>query len=79
MILFSILLQQLTTHTKESVRKDVEHFNAVLSDKMKSQGIKYVCATGSTQYSRNIRDENGKIRVRGSCSYSIAFIIIPVK
>lgn len=78
MILFSILLQQLTTHTKESVRKE-EHFNAVLSDKMKSQGIKYVCATGSTQYSRNIRDENGKIRVRGSCSYSIAFIIIPVK
>jgi hypothetical protein len=36
----------------------VDHFNAILSNEMKSQGIKYVFAIGSTQKGTNKKNNN---------------------
>ena len=35
-------------HTEEQVRKDTERMNAMLSDEIKGQGIRYIFAIGST-------------------------------
>jgi hypothetical protein len=34
-------------HTEEQVRKDTERMNAMLSDEIKGQGIRYIFAIGS--------------------------------
>ena len=53
---FQYIVAATNKHTEEYVRQDVKHFNAILSSEMKAQGIRYVFATGSTQYKKNIRD-----------------------
>jgi hypothetical protein len=60
---FQYIVATTNKHTEEYVRQDVEHFNALLSSEMKSQGIRYVFAIGSTQKGtnkRNTKDENEK-------------------
>ena len=46
---FQYIVATTNKHAEEHVRQDVDHFNAILSNEMKSQGIKYVFAIGSTQ------------------------------
>ena len=46
---FQYVVAATNKHTEEHVRHDVDHFNAILSNEMKSQGIKYVFAIGSTK------------------------------
>lgn len=61
---FQYVVATTNKHTEEHVRQDVEHFNAILNNEMKSQGIRYVFATGSTlkvTNKRTIKDENKKI------------------
>jgi uncharacterized protein with NAD-binding domain and iron-sulfur cluster len=63
---FQYIVAATNKYTEECVRQDVEYFNAILSNEMKSQGIRCVFATGSTRYNRNIRNENGKIKEHSS-------------
>jgi uncharacterized protein with NAD-binding domain and iron-sulfur cluster len=63
---FQYIVAATNKYTEECVRQDVEYFNAILSNEMKSQGIRYVFATGSTRYNRNIRNENGKVKEHSS-------------
>jgi hypothetical protein len=44
---FQYVVARTNKNSEEQVRKDVEKMNAMLSDEMKAQGIKYVFATGS--------------------------------
>jgi hypothetical protein len=46
---FQYIVATTNKHSEEHVKQDVDHFNAILSNEMKSQGIKYVFAIGSTQ------------------------------
>ena len=61
---FQYIVATTNKHAEEHVRKDVDHFNAILSNEMKSQGIKYVFAIGSTQKGankKNNKNEDEKI------------------
>jgi hypothetical protein len=55
---FQYIVATTNKHAEEHVRKDVDHFNAILSNEMKSQGIKYVFAIGSTQKGTNKKNNN---------------------
>jgi hypothetical protein len=44
---FQYVVARTNKNSEEHVRKDVEKMNAMLSNEMKAQGIKYVFATGS--------------------------------
>ena len=55
---FQYIVATTNKHPEEHVRKDVDHFNAILSNEMKSQGIKYVFAIGSTQKGANKKNNN---------------------
>ena len=44
---FQYVVARTNKNNEEQVRKDVEKMNAMLSNEMKAQGIKYVFATGS--------------------------------
>ena len=44
---FQYVVARTNKNSEEHVRKDVEKMNAMLSNEMKTQGIKYVFATGS--------------------------------
>ena len=44
---FQYVVARTNKNSEEQVRKDVEKMNAMLSNEMKAQGIKYVFATGS--------------------------------
>jgi hypothetical protein len=44
---FQYVVARTNKNSEEHVRKDVEKMNAMLSNEMKAQGIRYVFATGS--------------------------------
>lgn len=44
---FQYVVARTNKNSEEHVRKDVEKMNAMLSNEMKAQGIKYVFAIGS--------------------------------
>ena len=44
---FQYVVARTNKNSEEQVRKDVEKMNAMLSNEMKAQGIKYVFAIGS--------------------------------
>ena len=44
---FQYIVARTNKNSEEQVRKDVEKMNAMLSNEIKAQGIKYVFATGS--------------------------------
>jgi hypothetical protein len=50
---FQYIVATTNKHTEEDVRRDVEHFNAILSNEIRSQGVRYVFAVGSTQKAAN--------------------------
>jgi hypothetical protein len=50
---FQYVVATTNKHTEEYVRRDVERFNAVLSNEIRSQGIRYVLSTGLTQKAAN--------------------------
>jgi hypothetical protein len=50
---FQYIVATTNKHTEEDVRRDVEHFNAILSNEIRSQGVRYVFAVGSTQKGAN--------------------------
>jgi hypothetical protein len=62
---FQYVVATTTKHTEECVRRDVERFNAIMSNEIRSQGIRYILSTGSTQKSankKNIKRENEKLK-----------------
>ena len=62
---FQYVVATTNKHTEEYVRRDVERFNAIMSNEIRSQGIRYVLSTGSTQKSankKNIKRENEKLK-----------------
>jgi succinate dehydrogenase/fumarate reductase flavoprotein subunit len=61
---FQYVVATTNKHTEEYVRRDVERFNAILSNEIRSQGIRYVLSTGSTQKTtnkKNIKREKEKL------------------
>jgi hypothetical protein len=62
---FQYVVATTSKHTEEYVRRDVERFNAIMSNEIRSQGIRYVLSAGSTQKSankKNIKRENEKLK-----------------
>ena len=62
---FQYVVATTNKHTEEYVRRDVERFNAIMSNEIRSQGIRYVLSTGSTQKSankKNIKRENERLK-----------------
>jgi hypothetical protein len=62
---FQYVVATTNKHTEEYVRRDVERFNAIMSNEIRSQGIRYVLSTGSPQKSANkksIKCENEKLK-----------------
>lgn len=62
---FQYVVATTNKHTEEYVRRDVERFNAIMSNEIRSQGIRYVLSAGSTQKSankKNIKRENEKLK-----------------
>ena len=47
-------------YTEEQVKKDVEKMNEMLSEEAKSQGIRYVFATGSIRYDKTTCKEDSE-------------------
>ena len=45
---FQYVVARTSKHAEEKVRKDVERMNAMLSDELKAQGIRYVFAIASS-------------------------------
>lgn len=56
---FQYIVARTNKYTEEKIRKDVERMNAMLSDELKAQGIRYVFAVGSSTIEM-IRDKAGK-------------------
>ncbi|MGA8106491.1 MAG: hypothetical protein WB815_07525 [Nitrososphaeraceae archaeon] len=50
---FQYIVATTNKHTEDDVRRDVEHFNAILTNEIRSQGVRYVFAVGSTQKGAN--------------------------
>jgi hypothetical protein len=62
---FQYVVATTNKHTEEYVRRDVERFNAIMSNDIRSQGIRYVLSIGSTQKSgnkKNIKRENERLK-----------------
>jgi hypothetical protein len=53
---FQYVVATTNKHTEDYVRRDVERLNAIMSNEIRSQGIRYVLSTGSTQKSANKKD-----------------------
>ncbi len=45
---FQYIVARTTKYAEEKIRKDVERMNAMLSDELKAQGVRYVFAIGSS-------------------------------
>jgi hypothetical protein len=45
---FEYVVARTNKYAEEKIRKDVERMNAMLSDELKAQGIRYVFAIGSS-------------------------------
>ena len=45
---FQYVVARTNKYSEEKIRKDVERMNAMLSDELKAQGIRYVFAVGSS-------------------------------
>jgi hypothetical protein len=61
---FQYIVAATNKHTEEHVRQDVDHFNAILSNEMKSQGIKYLFSIGSTPKGTNKKNnKNGAEKI----------------
>jgi hypothetical protein len=45
---FQYVVARTNKYAEEKIRKDVERMNAMLSDELKAQGIRYVFAVGSS-------------------------------
>jgi hypothetical protein len=61
---FQYIVATTNKHIEEDVRRDVEHFNAILSNEIRSQGVRYVFAVGSAQKGankKNIKCEKEKL------------------
>jgi hypothetical protein len=56
---FQYIVARTNKYTEEKIRKDVERMNAMLSDELKAQGIRYVFAVGSST-TEMIRDKASK-------------------
>jgi hypothetical protein len=56
---FQYIVARTNKYAEEKIRKDVERMNAMLSDELKSQGVRYVFAVGSST-AEMIRDKAGK-------------------
>jgi hypothetical protein len=56
---FQYIVARTNKYAEEKIRKDVERMNAMLSDELKAQGIRYVFAVGSSTADM-IRDKAGK-------------------
>lgn len=56
---FQYIVARTNKYAEEKIRKDVERMNAMLSDELKAQGIRYVFAVGSST-TDTIRDKAGK-------------------
>jgi hypothetical protein len=56
---FQYIVARTNKYAEEKIRKDVERMNAMLSDELKSQGVRYVFAIGSST-AEMIRDKAGK-------------------
>ena len=57
---FQYIVATTNKHTEEDVRRDVEHFNAILSNEIRSQGVRYVFAIGSIQKGANKKNVKGE-------------------
>lgn len=66
---FQYIVATTNKHSEEHVKQDVDHFNAILSNEMKSQGIKYVFAIGSTQ--KGTSKKNNKYKDERNTEHSI--------
>jgi hypothetical protein len=53
---FQYIVATTNKYTEEQVRQDVERFNAILSNEMKSQGIRYIFVSAQ----KRINDTNMK-------------------
>jgi len=53
---FQYIVATTNKYTEEQVRQDVERFNAILSNEMKSQGIRYIFVS----VQKRINDTNMK-------------------
>ena len=56
---FQYIVARTNKYTEEKIRKDVERMNAMLSDELKAQGIRYVFAVGCST-TEMIRDKASK-------------------
>jgi hypothetical protein len=56
---FQYIVARTNKYAEEKIRKDVERMNAMLSDELKSQGVRYVFAIGSST-AEMIRDKAGR-------------------
>jgi hypothetical protein len=56
---FQYIVARTNKYTEGKIRKDVERMNAMLSDELKAQGIRYVFAVGSST-TEMIRDKASK-------------------
>jgi hypothetical protein len=56
---FQYIVARTSKYAEEKIRKDVERMNAMLSDELKSQGVRYVFAIGSST-AEMIRDKAGR-------------------
>ena len=56
---FQYIVARTNKYAEEKIRKDVERMNAMLSDELKAQGIRYVFAVGSST-TEMIRDKASK-------------------
>jgi hypothetical protein len=45
---FQYIVARTNKYAEEKIRKDVERMNAMLSDELKAQGVRYVFAVGSS-------------------------------
>jgi hypothetical protein len=65
---FQYIVATTNKHSEEHVKQDVDHFNAILSNEMKSQGIKYVFAIGSQ---KGTSKKNNKFKDERNTEHSI--------
>ena len=65
---FQYIVATTNKHSEEHVKQDVDHFNAILSHEMKSQGIKYVFAMGSQ---KGTSKKNSKFKDERNTEHSI--------
>jgi 2-methylcitrate dehydratase PrpD len=65
---FQYIVATTNKHSEEHVKQDVDHFNSILSNEMKSQCIKYVFAIGSQ---KGTSKKNNKYKDERNTEHSI--------